>query len=791
MRLTEPLVLGGRSMPSRVVFGPHETNLARPAAGRAVSDRHVAYYRRRAEGGAGLVVVEVASVHPSDWPYERAPLAAECGPGWARVAAAVHAAGGLAVAGLGHAGGQGYSAYSQAALWAPSGVPDPASREVPKAMEPEDVAAVVAGFAQAAQAAAAAGLDGVEVNAGQHALIRQFLSGLTNQRGDAYGTDRLRLAREALRAVRAAAPGALVGLRLACDELFPWGGILPEEGVQIAAALAEDVDYLVVVRGSHFGTWATRPDGHTPPGFNLELTSRVRAAVDPRVAVVAQGSVVDVEMAEEALASGVCDAVEMTRAQIADPELVAKVRAGTPGRIRPCILCNQSCQVRDVRNPLVSCVGEPSAGHETEDPPVEGTAERPREVLVVGGGPAGLEAARVAAQRGHRMRLVERDRRLGGMLRAAAAGPGRQRLALLADWLEAECRRLGVGLETGREVTADDLAAPAGGSPEAASDGTPSGQAGAAADITDGPEGGPADTTGHPTGTAADTPRGPAAAATDTTSRPAGAAAHAPGGPAGSAGGITSGPAGAAAPGAGWAPAADRPQVLLCTGGRAGALPFPAGRGAVVRTAAEVLAAAGGDRLERCLPDGPVLVWDPVGGPVAVAIAELLAPTRAVTLLTGDLLVGRELARSGDLAPANVRLHQAGVRLVKRAKVVGVEAGKVEAEDLYSGERTVIDAAALVDAGHRLPDDRLWRQTGGTLPRAGDAVAPRGIHEAVLEGRRAALRLESPAQVPSPAAARAPHQGRGQERQAGVAPSAAAQERGAGGLGMTPGGGSP
>lgn len=694
MRLGEPLTLRGRTLPSRVLFGPHETNLARQADGRGISDRHVAYYRRRAEGGAGLVVVETASVHPSDWPYERAPLATDCAAGWARVAAAVRAAGGLAVAGLGHAGGQGSSAYSQLPLWAPSGIPDPASREVPKAMEPEDVAAVVDGFAGAARAAAAAGLDGVEVNAGQYSLVRQFLSGLTNQRGDAYGNDRFRFAHEVLAAVRAAAPDAVVGLRLSCDELFPWGGLLPEQGAEIAAVLAEHVDYLVVVRGSHFGPSATRPDGHTPPGFNLELTSRVRQAVDQRVAVVAQGSIVDVAMAEEALAGGMCDAVEMTRAQIADPDLVRKALAGAPDRIRPCILCNQACQVRDARNPIVSCVGEPGAGHETEDDPVGGAAPTTTSVLVVGGGPAGLETARVAALRGHRVRLVERAERLGGMLPVAAAGPGRGRLALLTGWLERECRTLGVAIETGREVTAEEL------------------------------------TGGHL----------------------------------------------AAGPGA----------VVLCTGGRAGALPFPAGDGAVVRTAAEVLDAAAGGDVGAALPAGPVLLWDPVGGPVAVAVAELLAPARPVTLLTEDLLVGRELARSGDLSPANVRLHQAGVRLAKRSKIVGVEAGKVETEDVFSGERTVIAAVAVVDCGHRLPDDRVWRRTGGTLTRAGDAVAPRSIYEAVLEGRRAALALGTAPAIPG-LAAPLPEVSPGQD----VAPSAASHERGTGGQGMQPGGGTP
>ena len=157
-------------------------------------------------------------------------------------------------------------------------------------------------------------------------------------------------------------------------------------------------------------------------------------AVPAGVAVVLQGSVVDVGQAGWALEDGVADVVEMTRAQIADPDLVAKLRAGTPERIRPCIRCNQTCQVRDARNPIVTCVGEPTSGRETEDPDWYAPTPRPREVLVVGGGPAGLETARVAALRGHHVRVVEAAERLGGM--AAIAGPG----GALVDWLAAELR---------------------------------------------------------------------------------------------------------------------------------------------------------------------------------------------------------------------------------------------------------------------------------------------------------------------------------------------------------------
>jgi len=265
-------------------------------------------------------------------------------------------------------------------------------------------------------------------------------------------------------------------------------------------------------------------------------------------------------MAQDALASGTADAVEMTRAQIADPELVSKVRAGVPGTVRPCVLCNQACQVRDPRNPVVSCIGEPSSGHETEDAPVTGATSRPQRVLVVGGGPAGLEAARTAALRGHRVRVVERAVGPGGAVRAAAAGAGRERLAQITDWLASECARLGVELDLGREL---------GGADIEAHDGT----------------------------------------------------------------------------------------VLICTGSRDGRRDYLVEPPADIRTARSVLERAA----DGALPGGPCVIWDPVGGPIGISVAELLAADREVALVTHDLIPGTQLARSGDLADASTRLQRAGI----------------------------------------------------------------------------------------------------------------------------------
>ena len=630
MELLKPLQLRAHIAPNRVMFGPHVTNLGDDE--RRFSDRHVAYYERRARSGCGVIVTEGASVHDSDWPYERAPRAENCADGWSKIAAACHAHGAVVIASLDHAGAQGSSAYHQQPLLAPSRVPEVNTREVPKWMESTDIKSVIDGFVRSTQVALGAGCDGVEINAGQHSLIRQFLSGLTNHRTDEWGVDKTLFARTVIGDVRkAAGDKAVIGLRLSCDELAPWAGITPEIAAQLVPQLvAEGIDYLVVVRGSIYSVEKTRPDFHESAMFNRSLCAAIKPLVN--VPVFLQGSVTDVALAEDAIISGVCDAVEMTRAQIADAELVSKLRHGLTERIRPCILCNQTCQVRDVRNPLVTCVVDPTSGHETTDPQWDIPAAQPRSVTIIGGGVAGLETARIAALRGHRVTVLERSRNIGGL--TAVTGPGKA----FIEWLVAECTRSGVTIMTGVDWHATSN-----------------------------------ETSEH--------------APTDV--------------------------------------------LVQCTGSIPGRREYHIDREATVIDIAELRRGN-----EQVPPAGDVIVHDPIGGPIGVAIAEELG-SRAI-LVTPDNIAGNELSRSGDLAPANVRLARRGVRIIRRAILRSVSSTHVELDDRFTGTSSTLPCVAVIDCGYRLPTEIIT----SSHMQVGDCVAPRTILEAVLEARRAACAID-------------------------------------------------
>ncbi|MER5263852.1 mycofactocin system FadH/OYE family oxidoreductase 2 [Actinosynnema sp. NPDC002837] len=460
--LFSPVRLGPVVVPNRIVFAAHLTNQARHGL---PSEAHAEYYAARAAGGAGLIITEEHSTHVTDWPYEKLVhgFRREAIAGYRRITDAVHAHGVPIFAQLNHNGGQASSMYSRLPVWAPSAVPDPLFREVPKAMDHGEIAEVVAGYRTVAAHCVEGGFDGVELQCSHSSIVRGFLSPVTNLRTDGYGgsaRNRARILLEIVEAVREAiGPDRALGVRLCGDELIE-NGTRIEDAVEVARMVEATgaVDYLNTSIGVATSTlFMIEASMAFPPGYALHIASAIREAV--RLPVIGSGRIKDPAQAERALAEGQCDLVGVVRGQIADPEFAAKARAGRAGDVNACLSCNQECVGRVGLGRWLGCVVNPRAGRETVVLPTP--RRRGRRVFVVGGGPAGLKAAATAAGRGHDVTLLERAAQVGGQVALAATVPSRVELGELVRGLLAECGRSGVDLRTGVSVDAGWLRAQA------------------------------------------------------------------------------------------------------------------------------------------------------------------------------------------------------------------------------------------------------------------------------------------------------------------------------------------
>ncbi len=457
--LFTPLRLGPVTVANRIVFSAHLTNYA---ADGMPTEQHAAYYAARAAGGSGLIITEEHSTHPTDWPYEKLihgfhPRVID---GYKRITDAVHAHGVPIFAQLNHNGGQASSMYSRLPVWAPSPVPDPLFREVPKAVEHHEIAEIVNGYATVAGHCIAGGFDGVELQCSHSSIVRGFLSPATNRRTDEYGgslADRARLLLEIVDAVRATiGSDRALGVRICGDELIE-GGTGIDDAVEVARLVEAtgQVDYINTSIGVATATlYMIEASMQIPPGYALFIPSAIRAAVD--LPVVGVGRFKDPLQADRALVDGVCDLVGVVRGQIADPDFAAKARSGHATDIRTCLSCNQECVGRMGLNRWLGCIENPHTGRESVLVP---RPRRRRKVVVVGGGPGGLQAAVTSAERGHDVVLFERHDRLGGQVQVAASVPSRAEFFDIARNLIVAARREGVDLRTGVEAAADTVRA--------------------------------------------------------------------------------------------------------------------------------------------------------------------------------------------------------------------------------------------------------------------------------------------------------------------------------------------
>jgi len=456
--LFSPLRIGPVVVRNRIVFSAHLTNYAEDGL---PTQQHADYYAARAAGGVGLIITEEHSTHPTDWPYEKLihGFHRSAIPGYQNMTRAAHDHGVPIFAQLNHNGGQASSMFSRLPVWAPSPVPDPMFREVPKAVERHEIAEIVAGYATVAGHCAEGGFDGVELQCSHSSIVRGFLSPATNKRTDAYGgplAARARILLEIVDAVREAiGPDRALGVRICGDELIEGGSTLAE-AVEVAKMVEAtgQVDYINTSIGVATATlFMIEASMSIPPGYALFIANAMRRAVS--LPVIGVGRIKDPVQAERALADGHCDLVGVVRGQIADPDFAAKARSGHATDIRTCLSCNQECVGRMGLNRWLGCIENPRTGREAV--PLPPPSRRGRRVVVVGGGPAGLQAAATAAQRGHHVTLLERQPRTGGQVAVAASVPSRAEFLDVVRNLAAECQRNGVTIRTGVTATAQWL----------------------------------------------------------------------------------------------------------------------------------------------------------------------------------------------------------------------------------------------------------------------------------------------------------------------------------------------
>jgi 2,4-dienoyl-CoA reductase (NADPH2) len=450
--LWTPLQLGPVEVRNRIVFSAHLTNYARDGQ---PTDQHAAYYAARAAGGTGLIITEEHSTHPTDWPYEKLihGFHRDVIPGYRKITEAVHRHRVPIFAQINHNGGQASSMYSRLPVWGPSPVADPLFREVPKAVSHAEIDEIVAGYALVAEHCAEGGFDGIELQCSHSSIVRGFLSPATNHRTDDYGgslDNRARLLVEIVTAVRKEIGRSMaLGVRICGDELIEHGTTI-DDAVRIAEIVEAtgQVDYINTSIGvATASLFMIEASMHIPPGYAMFIPSAIRKAVD--LPVVGVGRFKDPLQAERALAEGHCDLVGVVRGQIADADFAAKARAGSTDETRLCLSCNQECVGRMGLNRWLGCIENPRTGREAEGVGVVRRTTKPKSVMVVGAGPAGLQAAIAARRNGHRVTVYEKQPHAGGQVRLAASVPNRAEFGDMIRNQLTECRRLGVEFEYG------------------------------------------------------------------------------------------------------------------------------------------------------------------------------------------------------------------------------------------------------------------------------------------------------------------------------------------------------
>lgn len=453
--LFSPISLGPLTLQNRVIMSGH--SMKHGEADGTVGDRMVAYFTARAAGGAAMVSLESIPVHESSHNFaEQIRLFSDdCLPGLKRLANSVHAAGSKMSAILWH-GGPNVSHFGRGPALAPSAIPAPGTGEVAKEISKAEIKSVIQGYADSAKRCLDSGFDAIEIQTASNYLLGSFLSPVLNRRTDEYGgsvENRQRLILEVLEAVKESVGDRLaIGVRTSVDPIYDDGSLESQSvSLDTIAALQSRklIDWVSILNGSAYARGTSIPTMDLPRAFMADHAAHFRQRLD--LPIIMAGRVREPCEAETLLSSGTVDVIAMARSWIAEPEWVNKVEAGREARIRPCMSCNQGCLGFNLRNKPGTCVVNPEAGREFEFPKIEPTSE-PKTVAVIGGGPAGLEAARVAALRGHSVTLYEAGGELGGTMRLAGSAPHRHEILRPIQWWKKELRELGVSVVLNQSV---------------------------------------------------------------------------------------------------------------------------------------------------------------------------------------------------------------------------------------------------------------------------------------------------------------------------------------------------
>ena len=453
--LLQPFTLKHLTLKNRIISTSHEPAYSEEGMPK---ERYRLYHVEKAKGGCAMTMIGGSATVDKDSPQAFGNLNAgtdEIIPWFRRLTDSVHAYDCAVMCQITHLGRRtNWNKENWLPVIAPSAVREPAHRSFPKVMEDFDIARIVKAYGAGARRCREGGLDGIEIESYGH-LFDGFLSPATNRRDDNYGgslENRLRFPMEVLQEIRRqVGDDYIVGIRMVIDETDLEDGLTFEEGQEVARRFQDAglVDFVNVIKGHIESDEAIShviPVMGTPAAPHLDMVKRVKEAL--KIPVMHAARIADVATARHAISSGSVDLIGMTRAHLADPYIVAKVMRGEETRIRPCVGAGY-CIDRLYQGGEALCLHNAATGREQTMPHVITRAPAAKRVVVVGAGPAGLEAARVSASRGHQVTLFEAGQRPGGQVAIAAKAPRRREIIGIIDWLVAEVEQLGVELRTG------------------------------------------------------------------------------------------------------------------------------------------------------------------------------------------------------------------------------------------------------------------------------------------------------------------------------------------------------